>query len=554
MDAKELKSRYKAGERSFSGVDLSRLDLSFLELSYVDLSRADLNHTNLKSARLCAANLSDCDLSFTDLSSADLTDANLCGANLSGANLQATILENIQYNEQTRFPRGVNLKPIAPAPEQTEPASPPSEENLGEVDSLRDTTIPANPPKVAHSPILEKTVPVNNFDPRVAVTIPVNPTPPPTTPEPATSELVTPEPPIPVSTIPEPATSEPIIPQTSNPETSSAERVFETCLDVIETSPKSPFLECPPGLCIGGQGGAPRGFETSQTSSVTQNVQPQNVQPQNFEPANLPASESTTSVIQQLIDQLLPVLKVLPWATILSIGILGAIAWYYHSTQELKTLQMFWLSLVFVTSTVPSISFYKNKPSFPNVISAVGIPCLGVMNIFLNQGSLVKGWWLVFFVAFWLKFLSWQAQRQNSSDFWGKLKFVRCNNVIALVAFILNAVVVSIYGNAYYNYTIEFYQTKNYWNLTGNILGGILFLFWSSCAFIQLTRAYKIAYDQKWSLKMITTMGLPILGLMNSYINPTNFVAGWWLVFVIGFVLLAITSTHKPMPKYPNQG
>jgi hypothetical protein len=551
MDAKELKSRYQAGERSFPGADLSRLDLSFLELSYVDLSRADLNHTNLKSARLCAANLSDCDLSFTDLSSADLTDANLCGANLGGANLQATILENIQYNEQTRFPRGVNLNPITPAPEQTEqtgqtgPASPPLEEHLGEylgeVDSPRDTTIPANPPRVAHRPILEKTVPVNNFDPRAAVTIPVNPTPPPTTPEPPVSTI-----------IPEPATPEPILPQTSNPETSNAERGFETCLEVIETPPKSPNAgglqnSAPPS--IGGQGGAPRVFETSQTSSATQNVQPQN-----FEPANLPASESTSSPIQQLIDQLLPLLKVLPWVTIFSVGILGAIAWYYHSTQELKTLQMFWLSLVFVTSTVPSISFYKHKPSFPNVISAIGIPCLGIINIFLNQGSFVKGWWLVFFVAFWLKFLSWQAQRQNSSDFWGKLKFVRCNNVIALVAFILNAVVVSIYGNAYYNYTIEFYQTKNYWDLIGNILGGMLFLFWSSCAFMQLTRVYKIAYDQKWSLKMITTTGLPILGLMNSYINPTNFVAGWWLVFVIGFVLLAITSTHKPMPKYPNQG
>jgi Pentapeptide repeats (8 copies) len=538
MDAKELKSRYKAGERSLPGIDLSRLDLSFLELSYIDLSRADLNHTNLKSARLCAANLSDCDLSFTDLSSTDLTEANLCGANLSGANLQAAILENIQYNEQTRFPRGVNLKPITPTPEQTEPALPPPEEHSDEV--------------VPHIPILEKTVPVNNLDPRAAVTIPVHLTPPPTTPEPETPELVTPEPTIPLPIIPEP-----IIPQTSNPETSSAERVFETCLDLIETPPKSPDaggLQNSDPPSIGGQGGAPQVFETAQTSSVTQNVQPHNVQPQNFEPANLPASESTASVIQRLIDQLLPVLKVLPWVTIFSIGILGAIAWYYHSTQELKTLQMFWLSLVFVTSTVPSISFYKHKPNFPNVISAIGIPYLGVINIFLNQASLVTGWWLVFFVAFWLKFLSWQAQRQNSSDFWGKLKFVRCNNVIALVAFALNAVVVSIYGSAYYKYTIQFYQSSKYLELTGNILGGIVFLLWSSCAFMQLTRVYKITYDQKWSLKMITTMGLPILGLMNSYINPTNFVEGWWLVFVIGFVLLAITSTHKPMPKYPNQG
>jgi hypothetical protein len=40
-------------------------------------------------------------------------------------------------------------------------------------------------------------------------------------------------------------------------------------------------------------------------------------------------------------------------------------------------------------------------------------------------------------------------------------------------------------------------------------------------------------------------LGLGVLGLLNFYLHPTNFMAGWWLVFVIGFILLVVNASIK---------
>jgi uncharacterized protein YjbI with pentapeptide repeats len=119
LNAKELKLQYKAGVISFQETNCNGLDLSFIELSYANFSKANLSRANLKSANLYSVNLTNCDLTFTDLSNANLTNANLCGANLAGANLQATTLENIQYNDQTRFPLGFSLTQAISAPSPT---------------------------------------------------------------------------------------------------------------------------------------------------------------------------------------------------------------------------------------------------------------------------------------------------------------------------------------------------------------------------------------------------------------------------------------------------
>jgi uncharacterized protein YjbI with pentapeptide repeats len=44
VDIKELKERYLAGERDFTGVDLSRLSMISIDLSGADFSNAMLNY------------------------------------------------------------------------------------------------------------------------------------------------------------------------------------------------------------------------------------------------------------------------------------------------------------------------------------------------------------------------------------------------------------------------------------------------------------------------------------------------------------------------------
>ncbi|MBN3923760.1 pentapeptide repeat-containing protein, partial [Nostoc sp. NMS4] len=50
MNRDELLKRYAAGERDFSGVDLSRANLYGIDLSSANLSRANISHANLGDA------------------------------------------------------------------------------------------------------------------------------------------------------------------------------------------------------------------------------------------------------------------------------------------------------------------------------------------------------------------------------------------------------------------------------------------------------------------------------------------------------------------------
>jgi Pentapeptide repeats (8 copies) len=82
----EMLTAYKAGERDFSG--------------------ADLSHTDLRSADLRSADLSRADLVGADLSRANLRSANLSRANLGGANLGKTCLDpntTVPDTRQTLF-------------------------------------------------------------------------------------------------------------------------------------------------------------------------------------------------------------------------------------------------------------------------------------------------------------------------------------------------------------------------------------------------------------------------------------------------------------------
>jgi uncharacterized protein YjbI with pentapeptide repeats len=96
MDVEELYRRYAAGERDFSGVDLSRADLNVANVTYIeDLQpgQNELSGINLSGANLTRANLSCVNLSGANLSSANLDSATLECTILTGADLRKAILD-----------------------------------------------------------------------------------------------------------------------------------------------------------------------------------------------------------------------------------------------------------------------------------------------------------------------------------------------------------------------------------------------------------------------------------------------------------------------------
>ena len=107
--------------------NLISADLIGANLSDADLSDADLRSANLISADLIGANLIGADLSDADLRGADLRSANLIGANLIGANLRGAHLssadlnradlENIIWDEETRWDNVQGLKIARNLPE-----------------------------------------------------------------------------------------------------------------------------------------------------------------------------------------------------------------------------------------------------------------------------------------------------------------------------------------------------------------------------------------------------------------------------------------------------
>jgi hypothetical protein len=107
MDITQLKAQYKAGERNFSGAQLSGVNLVWVELRGVNFQGADLSHANFSGANLSESDFSgETNLTFADLSRADLRNTNLKGTRLEGANLEDIQLEGAAYDETTRFPLG----------------------------------------------------------------------------------------------------------------------------------------------------------------------------------------------------------------------------------------------------------------------------------------------------------------------------------------------------------------------------------------------------------------------------------------------------------------
>ncbi|MFH1594594.1 MAG: pentapeptide repeat-containing protein [Candidatus Omnitrophota bacterium] len=78
--------------RSFAGVNLSKVDLRGMSLSRADFSGANLSRVNLSESNLFDANLSNAELLGADLSNCDLTSANLENADLTRSSIRGARL------------------------------------------------------------------------------------------------------------------------------------------------------------------------------------------------------------------------------------------------------------------------------------------------------------------------------------------------------------------------------------------------------------------------------------------------------------------------------
>jgi uncharacterized protein YjbI with pentapeptide repeats len=92
-----------------NGAKLNGANLTEAVLTEAGLIRANLTRANLTEAVLTGADLYRADLYRANLTGADLTGADLTRANLTGANLTGAILDDIEYDEYTRWPAGFTL-------------------------------------------------------------------------------------------------------------------------------------------------------------------------------------------------------------------------------------------------------------------------------------------------------------------------------------------------------------------------------------------------------------------------------------------------------------
>ena len=103
MEAEELLRRYAAGERDFTGIQISRCDLRDVDLSGANFTKAsfkgrvDLSGANLSGANFTKAYLGGVDFRGTNLSGANCRDAYLSGTELEEVNFTRANLVNAVF-------------------------------------------------------------------------------------------------------------------------------------------------------------------------------------------------------------------------------------------------------------------------------------------------------------------------------------------------------------------------------------------------------------------------------------------------------------------------
>ena len=91
-----------------------------------DFTREEVIAKVAAGESLEGADLEDVDLQGADLSEANLRKADLSGADLSGANLSRADLREVQYDNNTMFPAGFDLKHKQESHGKPKPTSKPS--------------------------------------------------------------------------------------------------------------------------------------------------------------------------------------------------------------------------------------------------------------------------------------------------------------------------------------------------------------------------------------------------------------------------------------------
>ena len=101
MDREELLRRYAAGERDFSGMDLSNISPPVSQLSEYVAASYGLNSCNFRGANFSSVDFSDtfimnCDFRDTICFRADFTGSVFTGTNFTGADLREAKLEALE--------------------------------------------------------------------------------------------------------------------------------------------------------------------------------------------------------------------------------------------------------------------------------------------------------------------------------------------------------------------------------------------------------------------------------------------------------------------------
>jgi hypothetical protein len=175
MDITQLKAQYKAGERNFSGAQLSGVNLVWVELTGVNFQGVDLSHANLSGANLSGSDLSgESNVTFADLSRADFRNTNLKGTRLEGANLEGIQLEGAAYDKTTKFPLGfdpIRAGAISANPEPATRIPQPVVDSLAQAKPNADLEQYAvkERPKLRETKTKPKTNPPRSFDPAVTI-------------------------------------------------------------------------------------------------------------------------------------------------------------------------------------------------------------------------------------------------------------------------------------------------------------------------------------------------------------------------------------------------
>lgn len=99
MSGEKLLKLYKAGERDFQDMNLSRISLKKACLKEANFKGANLQGANLQGANLQRANLEGANLKNANLEEANLVEAKFESKNLEGANLKWVSFENLSMED-----------------------------------------------------------------------------------------------------------------------------------------------------------------------------------------------------------------------------------------------------------------------------------------------------------------------------------------------------------------------------------------------------------------------------------------------------------------------